>query len=171
MANESTRQGETTLNKLRRSYEACVLLVPLDERAIWLTREMASSGLDGVMTMRGRGNGYQLAPLASESWFPAGTTDTLDVVVEADITVLVVGELGQVDAALCRAVASEAEAAGTLLAALVIGQAQIDDPSADEAMVTLRQAVDMLVVVRSLRLATPFIDVLRGGPREPALAG
>jgi predicted DNA-binding ribbon-helix-helix protein len=37
-------------------------------------------------------------------------------------------------------------------------------------MVALRESVDMLVVVRSLRLAAPFLDVLRGGARRDSVS-
>lgn len=163
------------MNKLRRSYEARVLLVPLGAQASALSAVMAGSGLDGVMTLTCTTHGdaarYAVRPLAAHGWAPAGETASLTAVAEADITVLLVGDLAEVEVSTCRRVAEMAQRNGTLIAALVVGQANTETPARNSAMATLREAVDMLVVVRSLRLATPFIDVLRGGSREPALAG
>jgi hypothetical protein len=162
---------ERHVNKLRRSYEARVLVVPLDERGVWLLRDMSSAGLEGVMTMavEPRG-GYVASPLATESWTTTGQTSSLAVVGEADMVVLLVGDLAMVDVELCRRVAHESHRSGTLIAALVVGTPEAQDPAVNQSMAVLRKSVDMLVAVRSLRLATPFIDVLRGGAREPVPA-
>jgi hypothetical protein len=48
-----------------------------------------------------------------------------------------------------------------------MGSQNWDTPQGSSAMAALREAADMLVVVRGAALASSFLDVLRGGAREP----
>ncbi len=156
------------MNNLRRSYEARVLLVPLGASASRLSRAMAEAGLDGIQTLTVTDQaGYEVCPLGSHGWGERlGAVDSVqEVVAEADMVVLLAANLAEVSPATCYEVARTANEHGVLIAALIVGE-QWDTPSENTAMSSLREAVDMLVVVRSLRLATPFIDVLRGGPRS-----
>lgn len=163
------------MNKLRRSYEARVLLVPLGRQAGTLAGAMARSGLDGVMVMSTEpghaGPSYLTRPLAGNGWPTAAASTELSAVQDADMTVMVAADLAEVDQQLAQVVAQTAGLNGTLVAALVVGRETPASPEAESAMVTLREAVDMVVIVRSLRLATPFIDVLRGGARQPLPVG
>lgn len=161
------------MNKLRRSYEARVLLVPLAADAERLSAEMAAEGLDGIQTLRPAGQDhYEVGPLATHGWLDAGVVDSVhDTVSGADMVVLLASDLAEVLPSICAEVSSTAQENGVLLAALVVGPEHWDTPSGNTAMASLREAVDMLVIVRGLRLAVPFIDVLRGGARtEPASA-
>ncbi len=163
------------MNRLRRSYEARVLLVPLGAHAGHLSFAMAEAGLEGVQTLkRTHQENYAVQPLAGHGWGDtAGSVESAaEVVAAADMVVLLASDLSEVCLATCEEVSRAANDNGVLMAALIVGGEQSDTPGANTAMASLREAVDMLVVVRSLRLATPFIDVLRGGPRSsPDLAG
>jgi 2-phospho-L-lactate guanylyltransferase (CobY/MobA/RfbA family) len=161
------------VNTARQSYEARVLLVPLGAHAMTLSTQMAAAGLDGIMALHpdfsSRPYTYQVQPLASVGWAPATSARAAaDVVAEADMVVLLAADLAQVSDDTCREVSRAAQDNGVLIAALVVGSAHCDTPAGNNAMVVLRESADMLVVVRSLRLATPFIDVLRGGQGQPA---
>jgi hypothetical protein len=172
--------SSTRLNSARRSYEARVLLVPLGADAVRAQVAMLERGLDGLMTVRGvtastgaDGDVPRLGsvPLGRHGWRPAaddlGVADLVDT---ADMVVLLATDLAEVPGPLCLDLAEAARAGGSLIAALVVGSRNWDTPLGNTAMATLRQAVDMLVVLRGTELAAHFLDVLRGGPREPALA-
>ncbi|MQA62870.1 MAG: hypothetical protein GEU86_15575 [Actinophytocola sp.] len=137
------------MNKLRRSYEARVLLVPLGHTATQLTEQMAGLGLDGITMLATAGNTVDVRPLAS-----------------ADMVVLLAADLTEVSESVCLAVSRAAEANGVLTAALIVGSDHEDAAQGGPAMAALRKAVDMLVIVRHVRLATSFLDVLRGGARD-----
>ncbi|MCW2881391.1 MAG: hypothetical protein JWQ95_5491, partial [Sphaerisporangium sp.] len=125
----------------------------------------ASTGADGDVPRLGS------VPLGRHGWRPAaddlGVADLVDT---ADMVVLLATDLAEVPGPLCLDLAEAARAGGSLIAALVVGSRNWDTPLGNTAMATLRQAVDMLVVLRGTELAAHFLDVLRGGPREPALA-
>ncbi|GAA1786993.1 hypothetical protein HC028_25050 [Planosporangium flavigriseum] len=164
----------------RRSYEAHVLLVPLGTDAARAQEDMVARGLDGVMTVRGvtpltGSDGAEprlgSAPLATTGWRPAADGLTVARLVDdADMVVLLATDLAEVPPRFCLTVAEAAQANGSLVAALVVGSGNWDTPQGNTAMAALREAVDMLVVVRGVALAAPFLDVLRGGRRKPALA-
>jgi hypothetical protein len=159
----------------RRSYEARVLLVPLGASAVDLAAQMARAGLDGLVTavvLDGAPDDGPLVvgcrPLSERGWRPTADVPLSEVVAEADMVVLLAADLAQVDARTCREAAQAARTAGRLMAALVVGAEHGDTPSGNSALAVLREAVDTLVAVRSLRLAAPFLDGLRGGPRAAA---
>lgn len=159
------------MNSLRNSYEARVLLVPLGRCALELSAEMAVSGLDGVMTMTvDRGattSSADLRPLGRTGWAAATSgRGVADVVTDADMVVLLAADLAEVPIETCIEISGAAHGGGVLIAALVVGPENSDVPMGKNAMAALRESVDMLVVLRGLGLATPFIDVLRGGPRQ-----
>lgn len=164
----------------RRSYEAHVLLVPLSADAIRTERAMAARGLDGVMTVRGvpaptspdRGQHlFDTVALGHQGWrAAAGGITVHELVNNADMVVLLASDLAEVPPWLCLTVAEAARDNGSLIAALVVGSRNWDTPRGNAAMAALREAVDMLVVVRGVDLAAPFIDVLRGGARDSATA-
>jgi hypothetical protein len=167
------------MNKLRRSYEARVLLIPLGASASRLAGEMGEAGLDGLMVVtsgptpprhNGCGVSVSCRPLSDRGWRESSADVQLGTLVaDADIVVLLAADLTEVSSEVCQEAGAAARGSGALTAALVVGSAHWDSPADNTAMVVLRQAVDMLVVVNSLRLATPFVDVLRGGPRQEAV--
>lgn len=168
------------MNSTRRSYEAHVLLLPLGTGAAEAQSAFVTRGLEGVMTVRGvtrstaaDDSDVRLAsvPLAGHGWRPAADgLSVTDLVGDADMVVLLATDLAEVPAALCAAVSDAARAGGALIAALVMGSQNWDTPRGSSAMAALREAADMLVVVRGAELASSFLDVLRGGAREPVPA-
>jgi hypothetical protein len=163
------------MNQLRRSYEARVLLIPLGPSGLHTAEEMARGGLDGlVMAMvdpsvsqpNGQGVVTASRPLGAHGWREPSPGEPLHhLVFDADIVVLLASDLSDVSAALCEEAAAMATQSGALTAAVVVGSADWDTPAGSSGMVALRQSVDMLVVVKGLQLAAPFLDVLRGGAR------
>jgi hypothetical protein len=176
----SARPNNAPLNSARRSYEARVLVVPLGHDAGRAQATMVRQGLHGLMTVRGvtastgaDGDVSRLGsvPLGEHGWRPAADElSVTDLVDTADVMVLLATDLAEVPARLCLDLAAAARANGSLIAGLVVGSQTWDAPEGNTAMAVLRQAVDMLVVVRGTDLAAHFLDVLRGGPREAALA-
>lgn len=159
------------MNKLRRSYEARVLLVPLGASAERLVAEMASEGLDGIECLFVGEDFNRVRPLAARGWWnDGGEADPAHVVAAADMAVLLARDLTEASPVVCHQISAAAEAHGVLIAALLVGSdhgaESADSFAGDNAMVALRESTDMLVTVRSLRLATPFLDVLRGGARD-----
>jgi hypothetical protein len=159
----------------RRSYEARVLLVPLGPAAVAAEVPMLDAGLGGVMTVRGiqPSTGAHPTPprlaamaLGEQGWRTPGADLSVELLVEgADMVVLLAADLAEVSPELCAAVAGAARADGALVAALVIGRASWDSPRGNTAMAALREAADMVVMVRGPQLAAAFLDVLRGGAR------
>jgi hypothetical protein len=167
---------------LRRggSYEARVLLVPVSQSAWQIIDTMRGLGLEGVMALvtavttgsTGGPNGAagmaQLAPIGERGWAapPPATTGTIpELVSEADMVVLVVGDPDEVHLELAAEVAEAARDNGDLVAATLVGSRDWQTPEGKAAMSGLREAVDMLVSVRQPHFAASFIDVLRGGRR------
>jgi hypothetical protein len=163
------------MNPLRRSYEARVLLIPLGPSGVRTANEMARAGLEGVVMatvdasaprQNGQGAFVSSRPLGASGWREPATSEPLHhVVLDADIVVLLASDLSDVSAALCEEAAAAAARSGALTAAVVVGSGPCDTPAEGTGMVALRRAVDMLVVVKGLHLAAPFLDVLRGGAR------
>ncbi|WP_214366175.1 hypothetical protein [Pseudonocardia sp. H11422] len=137
----------------RTSYEARVLLAPLGGSGERAAQECTRLGLTGVVTYPGAGgNGHGPAAAAEH----------------ADVVVLLAVDLGEVSAAEVALLGTTARLAGCLVAAVVIDDGH--GPLTGPGMTALREAVDMLVVVRSVALAASFLDVVRGGsaPRPAA---
>ncbi|MFH5823203.1 hypothetical protein [Georgenia sp. AZ-5] len=158
----------------RKSYEAKVLVMPLGAHAAGTLAEIAASGVDGIMTLvpepDAMGFFHHLAPLAISGWGEPAAGVTVETAVErADMVVLLATDIAEVSAQTCELAAAAAAKHGTLIAALAIGTDNWDTPEGPEAMVAMREAVDMVVLVRGLTLAAPFLDVLRGGARTEAL--
>lgn len=165
------------MNRTRRSYEAHVLLLPLGAGAAEAQDAFVSRGLEGVMTVRGITRStaaddadVRLAsvPLVGQGWRPASDgLGVAELVDDADMVVLLATDLAEVPAGLCAAVSGAARGSGALIAALVVGSQNWDTSQGSSGMAALREAADMLVVVRGSGLAASFLDVLRGGAREP----
>jgi hypothetical protein len=163
------------MNKLRRSYEARVLLIPLGPSGLRTAEEMARAGLDGLVVatvdpsvpqQNGQGLIAASRPLGAHGWREPSPGEPLHhLVLDADIVVLLASDLSDVSAPLCKEAAATATRIGALTAAVVVGSAHWDTPAGRTGMVALRRSVDMLVVVKGLQLAAPFLDVLRGGAR------
>jgi hypothetical protein len=142
----------------RSSYEARVLLVPLDEGS-WA----GETEPEGVRVLR------PVAETATKSGLdaPVPSTAVEEAVHATDMVVLLVHELAAVEEAVVVEVCDAARAEGRLIAAVVVdAELGCRTSSAQRAAVVLREAVDTVVVLRDPSLATAFIDVLRGGDRE-----
>jgi hypothetical protein len=163
------------MNAARRFYEARVLIVPHGPSALAAEAEMRELGLNGVMTVHppaGDSPDLSVQPIATGGWtrqVPVGSVG--EAVAWADIVVLLAADLAEVDATVCRTAAEAARESGALIAALVVRPDSTDTAAGNTSMAALRAAVDMLVIVRGPELAAAFLDVLRGGQRQPATAG
>lgn len=164
----------------RRSYEARVLLVPLGPDAVRIQQSIREHGLDRVMTIdsvaANTGTGedadrFRSYPLAEQGWRAETNAQHVGELVDgADMVVLLASDLGEMPHILSYETAAAAREAGTLIAALVIGEQKWDTPECSSAMAALREAVDMLVVVKGVALAAAFLDTLPGGrPQVPVL--
>ncbi|GAB3004238.1 hypothetical protein LWP59_25690 [Amycolatopsis acidiphila] len=132
----------------RSSYEATVLLVPLDDES---TRDAV--GLEGVRVF------------GPEDGEPGPAVHT------ADMVVLLTCDLSVVDTELVVAVCDAARMEGRLIGAVIVDPALgWHTDAARRAAVVVRESVDTVLVLREMSTARAFIDVLRGGDRE-ALAG
>lgn len=160
----------------RRSYEATVLLIPLDGAArAWLDSAggAADDGLDGI-----RVAGEDLLAVRPEPEpVPAdgegrAVSAPLDVAVhEADVVVLFTHDLTAVDRDAVVRVGDAARMSGRLLGAIIISPAaRWDTPEAHRSATTLREAADNVVILKDDRFVLSFLQVLRGGPRDPAPA-
>jgi hypothetical protein len=122
----------------RKSYEARVLVVPLDETS----RVALPDGVDDGLTVQ-----------------------------DADMVVLLAHDLGVVDDSAVIEICDAARARGRLIAAVIVdAELSWRGEAARRSAVVIREAVDSVVVLRDIKLAGAFIDVLRGGDRETAAA-
>lgn len=155
------------LNPLRRSYEARVLVVPLDSEARELVTTLAADGVTGVqvLTMPDP-RSAETTPLGSDAWVPPSPAGTAEIAAGADMVVLLGVDLAGVPEGLVHDVSAAAREHGDLIAAVLVAPQNWEDPRGASAMVTLRQEVDMLISVRGTSLVAALLDVLRGGARN-----
>ncbi len=131
-------------------------------------------GLSGVASLmrsvsdNGSSDSYRLDSLGP-SWAAdrAGPASLPETLVDADVVVFLAAGLAEVDADLSVAVELTARAAGALVAAVTIGAAG-EDGASRQGLADLRERVDMLLNVRGVGLAASFLDVVRGGRRDPS---
>ncbi|MDT7708946.1 MAG: hypothetical protein QOG20_4553 [Pseudonocardiales bacterium] len=158
----------------RRSYEAAVLLLPLDPAArVWLMGQDAGE-TEGLVVADER--------LAQPSGPPdpvpptgegVATSSPLEHAVHAaDVVVLLAHDLAAVDVEAVVRIGDAARATGTLLGAVVVSPgARWTDPASERSAAAIREAADSVVVLDDGRLALPFLQVLRGGARAVDLVG
>jgi hypothetical protein len=143
----------------RRSYEAAVLLVPLDHRARAALNGQPVTALDGITVTPHELTGSQDGRLEQAAR-------------RSDIVVLLACDLAAVDPAVVMRLDIAAHRTGASLGAMIITpDRRWSDPAAQRGAVTLREAADTVVVLGDLGLATAFLQVLRGGSRPEAVAG
>ncbi|HEY4616380.1 MAG TPA: hypothetical protein VIG75_13045 [Citricoccus sp.] len=155
----------------RKSYEARVLVIPLGPNASTALREVAAAGVDGVMTLvpdpDAMGFFHTLAPLATHGWAEQRSGVTVEECVgDADMVVLFATDVAEVSVQTCELASRAAQEHGTLIAALVMTPDTWDTEAGREGIVSVREGVDMVVLVHGPTMAGPFLDVLRGGARE-----
>lgn len=159
----------------RTFYEARVLLVPTGPTGGSIIDDMGAGGLRGVgrldetsaapdtITTSGR---HRLTSLGT-GWAADRKVLSLDEMMEeADVVLFVGTDLRDTGLRHLAEVAEAARDAGTLLAGVTVGPRGDDDRSR-RALAELREHVDMLVNVSTVFFASAFIDVVRGGQREP----
>lgn len=158
----------------RTFYEAKVLLVPTGPTGGAMIDDMGAGGLRGV----GRLDETSAKPHATPSgrhrltslgtgWATDRTVTSLnEVMEEADVVLFVGADLRDTGLRHLAEVAEAARDAGTLLAGVTVGPRGDNDRSR-RALVELREHVDMLVNVSNVRFGSAFIDVVRGGQRQP----
>lgn len=158
----------------RRYYEARVVVVPFGSSAWRALEEMQTFGLSGVACLQrsatdnGQGDSYRLKSLGP-GWAAnrAGPASLSGVLQDVDVVVFLAAALAEVDVDLSAAVELTARGAGALVAAVTIGAAGEDEASR-QGLADLRERVDMLLNVRRVGLAASFLDVVRGGRRDPS---
>lgn len=155
----------------RRSYEATVLLVPLDPEAwAWLAARR-NDELDGIFTAD-TGWLEEQARARSEPVPETGegraVSSPLDHAVhDADVVVLFTRDLTAVDGAAVVQVGDTARSSGTLLGAVVVSRdARWEQPSEMATAAVIRDAADNVVILRDDRFVLGFLQVLRGGARD-----
>jgi hypothetical protein len=155
-----------TLNPLRRSYEAKVLVVPLGSAADSLTRGLVGFGLDGMqMLTRPAATGAGTEVLGTTAWPVPSDAGTTGLASEADMVVFIGGDLAEVPVDLVHEVCTAAQEAGRTTAAVLVNASHWEQAEGSTAMKGLRQDVDMVVSVQDARFAAALLDVLRGGAR------
>lgn len=158
----------------RRSYEAAVLLIPVDGAArSWLAGRAASE-LEGMAVagdeLTGPPGPPEPVPGGGEG--TAVSTPLEHAVHAADVVVVLAHDLARADGAVATRAGDTARATGTLLGAIVVSPgAHWSDPAAQRSAATLREAADSVVVLDDARLALSFLQVLRGGTRDGDLLG
>ena len=133
----------------RQTYQARLLVVELDavDRA-WLAIDVPGITLVGPLVSSG-----QLAT----------------AVIEADMVVLLAEDLAAVSEALVIAASRTAAEHGRATAAVITAlDLAWTGEAARRTMATIRDEVDTVLILEDVRLAAAFVDVLRGGRREPA---
>lgn len=157
----------STTTPKRLYYQARILVAPLGPSGVELVDAMARSRLTGVRVVLSAEQSSvrtrDIQDIESD-----GATETMaDLASSADMLVFVGSELHEVDEPFTATVATAARNHGVLLAGVVVDQHEWDAPRGGAGMAILRRELDMLVMVTELALATSFIDVLKGGRRNP----
>lgn len=154
------------MNRLHRSYEARVLVVPLGPHSAELSDALVELGVAGVQVLTGPDPVAALTrPLGPGAWAPPSPASTGQIAESADMVVLVATDLREVPEGTVREVCEAARRGGDLIAAVLVSPEHWEEPAGAAAMITLRREVDMLVSVRGPQLLAALLDVLRGGAR------
>lgn len=156
----------------RRSYEAAVLLVPLDHTArLWV------DGRDDLELAGITVAGSQPATACTDGAGPdtggPPVGNPLEHTVHAtDVVVFLTHDLARVDRDSVTRIGDATRANGILLGAVIVRPgARWDEPEAERSATTIREAADSVVVLGDTRFTVPFLQVLRGGARDGEPAG
>lgn len=156
----------------RRSYEAAVLLVPLDPRARTWLADQEGSELEGIRVAEpGLVRGSQERRHDGDR--DVAVSSPLEHAVHAsDVVVVLTLDLAGADDVAAVRVADAARADGILLGAVIVSPgARWTDPAAEHAAGVVRDSTDSVVVLADTRFVLPFLQVLRGGTRDDETAG
>lgn len=159
----------------RRSYEATVLLIPLDGPARGWTH-LHDDDLEGIRIA-------DLDLLSAHQRFHPGSvpasgegaaiSSPLDHAVhDTDVVVVLTHDMTSVDRSAIVQIGDAARSTGKLLGAVVVSpDARWAEPAAHATATTLREAADNVIILKDSRLVPAFLQVLRGGAREEQPAG
>ncbi|MFI5610256.1 hypothetical protein [Amycolatopsis sp. NPDC051903] len=160
----------------RRSYEAGVLLIPLDDDArAWATartgRELAGITAADAFLLSAQ-ESFEPEPLPVTGEGHAVSSPVERAVHEADVVVLFAHDLAAVDRGAVGAIGDAARLAGKLLGAIVVSPgARWAEPAAHRAVTAIREAADNVVILKDDTFVTAFLQVLRGGARDTVSEG
>lgn len=165
----------TGISWTRRSYEAAVLLIPLDPgaRAWSLTR--GEDDLEGITVagaqLLAEQSRFRSEPVPETGEGLAVSSPLEHAVHAADVVVLITHDLAAVEHETVVQVGDAARASGTLLGAVVVSAgARWQGPAELATAAVVRESADNVVILRDDRFVLGFLQVLRGGARdgEPA---
>lgn len=160
----------------RRSYEATVLLIPLDSAARSWLGARSGADLEGI-TVAGEElldahTRFRPEPVPATGEGRAVSSPIDHAVHDADVLVMLTHDLTAVDRDAVVQISDAARLSGTLLGAVVISPgARWDQPAAHQAATTIREAADNVVILKDPRFLLAFLQVLRGGARDGSPAG
>ncbi|MEU3274874.1 hypothetical protein ABZ639_28850 [Saccharomonospora sp. NPDC006951] len=159
----------------RRSYQAGVLLIPLDHEARSWTgaQAQALAGItvadEALLPAQRR---FEPEPVPDSGEGRAVSSPLDHALHGADVVVLFTLDLGAVDREAVSQIGDTARLSGTLLGAIVVSPgARWERPGAHDAMTGIREAADNVVILKDDGFVLPFLHVLRGGPQENASGG
>ena len=155
----------------RRSYEATVLLVPLDpDVRTWLGARDGDD-LEGI-TVAGvellvEQSRFRPEPVPATGEGHAVSSPLEHAVHDADVVVLITHDLSVVDHDAVVQIGDAARASGTLLGAVVVSaDARWREPAELVTAAVVRESADNVVILRDARFVLAFLQVLRGGARD-----
>ncbi|MET7991740.1 hypothetical protein ABZU76_12595 [Amycolatopsis sp. NPDC005232] len=160
----------------RRSYEAGVLLIPLDAAARAWADARAGTGLAGITVadelLLDSQQRFEPEPLPATGEGRAVSSPVERAVHEADVVVLLAHDLPEVDRTAVGVIGDAARSAGKLLGAVLVSPgARWEDPAAHLAVAAIRESADNVVILKDDAFVTAFLQVLRGGARDGELTG
>ncbi|WP_433291579.1 hypothetical protein ACQPZQ_02460 [Pseudonocardia sp. CA-142604] len=165
-----------TISWTRRSYEATVLLIPLDAEArTWIDIQGATA-LEGITVadagLLARQGAFRPQPVPATGEGTA-TSSPIDLAIDdADAVVVLCRDLPAVDVQTVMAIGDAARVAGTLLGAVIITpDARWSGHAAQRGATAIREAADNVILLKDSALALAFLHVLRGGTHDGELAG
>jgi hypothetical protein len=166
-----------TISWTRRSYEATVLLIPLDAEArTWIDTQGATA-LEGITVadagLLARQDAFRPQPVPATGEGTA-TSSPIDLAIDddADVVVVLCRDLAAVDVQTVMSIGDAARVAGTLLGAVLITpDARWSGHAAQRGATAIREAADNVILLKDSALALAFLHVLRGGTHDGELAG
>jgi hypothetical protein len=160
----------------RRSYEAGVLLIPLDPDArVWLDARGAGE-LDGIAIADERllaaQQRYKPEPVPATGAGRAVSSPLEHAIHDADVVVLLTHDLARIDRRAVAEIGDTARSSGKLLGAVVVSPgARWEEPEAHRSATTIREAVDNVVILEDDGFVLAFLQVLRGGTQDGSVGG
>ena len=159
----------------RQSYEATVLLIPLDAAARGWTHEHRGD-LEGITVadhdLLSAHRQFHPQPMPASGEGTAVSSPLDHAVHDADVVVVLTHDMTSVDGCSVVQIGDAARSTGKLLGAVVVSPgARWSEPTAHRTATTLREAADNVIILKDSRLVAAFVQVLRGGARDEQVAG